>query len=119
MMHVALIGERYVQSMFGLTCTMSARSVVGASWSWIGVVVVMASAALLVTLPQRRERANFWLLALLLVAGFLVTVEGIRLHTDQSMMKHDDFGIWFTCIAAGYALARGAELFRRRIPGCP
>jgi Dolichyl-phosphate-mannose-protein mannosyltransferase len=103
------------QSMFGLAGTMSARSVVGASWSWIGAVVVMASAALIVTLLHRGERANFWLLTLLLLAGFLVTVEGIRLHTDQSMMKHDDFGIWFTCIAAGYALARGAELFRRQI----
>jgi hypothetical protein len=100
------------QLIFGLTASMSARGIVSASWSWIGVAVVLGVLSLGIALLRRSERANFWLLALLLLAGLLVTAEGIRLHTDQSMLKHDDFGIWFTCIAAGYALARGAELFR-------
>jgi hypothetical protein len=34
----------------------------------------------------------------------------MRLESTISVAKHDDFGIWFTCIAAGYALARAAEL---------
>ena len=37
----------------------------------------------------------------------------MRLHSSTSLAKHDDFGMWFTCIAAGYALARAAELVRR------
>ena len=31
-----------------------------------------------------------------------------------SVNKHDDFGIWFTAMAGGYALARGAELVTNR-----
>ena len=107
------------QASFGLNNSMPARAVIDMSWSWIGVVVVSGALALVVALAQRRERANVWLLALLIVAGLLVTAEGIRLQTDQSMNKHDDFGAWFTCIAAGYALARGAELCRRWVARLP
>jgi hypothetical protein len=50
------------------------------------------------------------LLALLVAAGVLVTVEDLRLHTVESMRKHDDIGIWFTCMAAGYLLARPSAM---------
>jgi Dolichyl-phosphate-mannose-protein mannosyltransferase len=110
-----LAREGGAQVIFGVTTTTPESSIIAASWSWIGVVLVIGSLALLAAFLYRGERGNSWLLILLLLAGLLVTVEGLRLHTDQSIDKHDDFGIWFTCIAAGYAVARGAELVQRRL----
>jgi hypothetical protein len=110
-----LAREGGAQVIFGVTATMSERSIIAASWSWIGVILVIGSLGLIAVFLYRGERGNFWLLALLILAGLLVTVEGLRLHTDQSIDKHDDFGVWFTCIAAGYAVARGAELVQRKL----
>jgi hypothetical protein len=101
------------QAQFGLTGTESARAIVLSSWDLIGLILALGSLALIVALPRQRERRNLLILAILLIAGTLVTVENIHLHNDQSLSKHDDFGVWFTCIAAGYALARSAELTRR------
>jgi 4-amino-4-deoxy-L-arabinose transferase-like glycosyltransferase len=89
------------------------------SWDWIGVIVCLGFVAVVINIPQRRERAHLALIIMLVVAGTLVTIENMRLHSLTSVNKHDDFGAWFTCIAAGYALARFAELARSwlvRIP---
>jgi hypothetical protein len=83
--------------------------------SWVGAVIVLGTAALLVALWRREDRRSCaLLLALLVTAGLLVTVESLRLHTLESMRKHDDIGIWFTCMAAGYLLARPSMLAGRR-----
>jgi hypothetical protein len=79
--------------------------IISESWSWIGVVLALGAAAALLALLIRRDVKSVALPALLTVAGLLVTVEAIRLHSDESMRKHDDIGAWFTCIAAGYAFA--------------
>jgi hypothetical protein len=82
------------------------------SWSLIGVVILFGFAALVVAVAVDRNGSQLALLALLATAGTLVTVENMRLHSPTALSKHDDFGAWFTCIAAGYALARAAEIAR-------
>ena len=72
------------------------------SAGWIGAVVALGVCGILLA---GRPASRHALLALLVVAGLLVTIEGLRLHSGESMRQHDDFGAWFTCIAAGYALS--------------
>lgn len=91
----------------------SSVEVVSRSWEWTGAVVVLGILALLIALLHRSNiRRHLPLLVLLTIAGTLVTLGNIRLHTAQSMEKHDDFGVWFTCIPAAYALAYLADSFR-------
>ena len=80
-------------------------AIISESWSWIGVVLALGATATLLALLVRRDVKSVALPALLTVAGLLVTVGALRLHSDESVHKHDDFGAWFTCIAAGYAFA--------------
>jgi Dolichyl-phosphate-mannose-protein mannosyltransferase len=82
------------------------------SWSALGLIICLGFAALAVAPLLERRRSLFPLLALLAVAGTLVTIENIKLRSSISLAKHDDFGAWFACIAAGYALGRAAELAR-------
>lgn len=84
------------------------------SWHLIGLIMVIAIVAMVVALAVPSERSSVSLLSLFLIAGVLVTLEALRLHDLTSVSKHDDFGVWFTAMAAGYALARGAELSRNR-----
>jgi Dolichyl-phosphate-mannose-protein mannosyltransferase len=84
------------------------------SWDRIGLIVIIGVLALIVALAVPRERSSLPLLALFVVAGLLVTLEAIHLKDLTSVNKHDDFGAWFTAMAAGYALARGVELTRNR-----
>jgi hypothetical protein len=55
----------------------------------------------------------------LTVAGLLVTVEAMRLHSDESMRKHDDIGAWFACLAGGYAVGRIGRWGRGRYGRIP
>jgi hypothetical protein len=75
------------------------------SWDWIGAVVALALLALLLAMLNRKTRRYAGLLALLLVAGLLVTAEGIHLRSTESMYKHDDFGVWFSAAGAGAVVA--------------
>lgn len=84
----------------------SARTIVTYSWDWTGAIVVAALMAFILAMISRRDRDHAMLLGLLVIAGILVTLEGIHLHSIESMRKHDDYGIWFTCIAAGYLTGR-------------
>ncbi len=130
---VFLAGSGYLKGILETTLTRQSGSVgplvgltsstpgqiISHSWNWIGLVICLGVLALLTAVPLRRERRHLVVLLLLDVAGILVTLEYLRLDTLISAEKHDDFGAWFTCIAGGYALARGAELVRRwyaRIP---
>jgi 4-amino-4-deoxy-L-arabinose transferase-like glycosyltransferase len=81
-------------------------TIMGETLSWVGVVLVLGAAAVLVAAWRRADRQRALLLAVLVAGGLLVTAEDLRLHTLESMRKHDDIGIWFTCMAAGYLLAR-------------
>jgi 4-amino-4-deoxy-L-arabinose transferase-like glycosyltransferase len=82
------------------------------SWSALGLIACLGFAALAVALLLERRRSVLALLALFAVAGTLVTIENMRISSPISLAKHDDFGAWFSCIAAGYALGRAAELVR-------
>ena len=77
-----------------------------------GLIAAIGALAIILALMVPRERASLPLLSLFVAAGLLVTLEAIHLQDLTSLNKHDDFGAWFTTIAAVYALARGAELTR-------
>ena len=84
------------------------------SWRLIGLVVLLGALAVIVSILVPKERPVFFFLLLFFVAGCLVTTEALKLGDLTSVNKHDDFGVWFTVMAAGYLLARGAELARSR-----
>jgi hypothetical protein len=78
----------------------------GDTWRWIGPMVALAFAALLAAVLSRSDGRTIATVALLIVAGLIVTVEGLHLHTVESMRKHDDYSAWFACAAAGSIAAR-------------
>lgn len=92
-----------------------ASLIISLSWRWTGAIIVLAVIALAVagTGGAERRRAAYRV-ALLVIAGALVTIGNLHLHTYQSMDKHDDFGAWFACIAAAWALSALAVAARRR-----
>ena len=93
--------------------------VVEYSWSLIGGVVCLGFAALFMAIVFERRHSTILLLGVLAVAGTLVTLENMHLESTISVAKHDDFGMWFTCIAAGYALARAAEIVEHWLARLP
>jgi hypothetical protein len=95
------------QVVIGATVT-PGRAIIEESWAWIGAILVLGALAVLGALLIRRDLGHAAVLGLLLAAGLLVTLEALRLHSNESMQKHDDFGAWFTCIAAGYVLSQVA-----------
>ena len=89
------------------------RIIVSDTLDWVGFVILLGGLAFLLSLTIREDRKRCGLLlGLLVFAGVLVTIESLHLHTVESMRKHDDIGIWFTCMAAGYLLARPSALAR-------
>jgi hypothetical protein len=91
----------------------TAAQVASLTWQWTGAVVALGALALLVPLLRRTDgHRHVLVLLLLLAAGLLVTAGNARLHTAQSMDKHDDFSAWFACIPAAYALAHLTALAR-------
>lgn len=123
---VALAGTAYIHGAEFTTFSRSAGvageefgwpvapplQVVQLSWTALGLIACLGFAALAVALLLERRRSPLALLALLALAGTLVTIENMRISSPISLAKHDDFGAWFCCIAAGYALGRAAELAR-------
>ena len=75
------------------------------SWRWIGVTVVGSMAAFVGAVLFRKDKRAAAIVALFMLAGLLVTLEGLHLHTDESMRKHDDFSAWFACAGAGSVAA--------------
>jgi hypothetical protein len=80
--------------------------IVGDTWRWIGPIIAVALVALLAATLSRCEARAVATIALLIAAGLIVTIEGLHLHTVESMRKHDDFSAWFACAAAGSIAAR-------------
>jgi hypothetical protein len=123
---VALAGSAYFKGLLFTTVARkagtgilnlnpaSSHAIVMFSWERIGLIVVVGALAIIVALVIPKERSSISLLALFVIAGLLVTLDALHLHDLTSVNKHDDFGVWFTAMAAGYALARGAELIRTR-----
>ncbi|MGW7444768.1 ArnT family glycosyltransferase [Kitasatospora sp. NPDC054795] len=88
---------------------------------WVGPLLVVALAGVLVQLVRARRRRGgaawpeFWLALLLLLAGLMAPVNQIRIHTWLSLQKHVDFGAWFSCIVVGLVLARAALWLKGRL----
>ena len=78
--------------------------IVMASLQWVGVVLAGSFLALIVAAVRRDANAAL-MVGLLLLAGAVITLEGLHLHTVESMRKHDDYAAWFACIATGYLVA--------------
>lgn len=79
---------------------------------WVGIVVVLAGLGL--ALAWWRDREQTWLFAVLMVAGVLAPLNQARIHTTVSLLKHVDFGAWFACLAAGYAIATVTKVSHRQ-----
>jgi Dolichyl-phosphate-mannose-protein mannosyltransferase len=82
----------------------SPLTVLADSWSWTGLIVVLAVCGIVISLVNRRGRASAWLLVILAVAAILGPLEQANLHTAASLNKHVGLGAWFAAIAAGYAV---------------
>lgn len=80
--------------------------IIGDTWKWIGPILGAAVLALLIAVFSKRDPKTITILGLLIVAGMIVTVEGLHLHTVESMRKHDDFSAWFACAASGSMVPR-------------
>jgi len=84
----------------------SPLTVIANSWSWTGLVVLLAACGVAISWAGRQGRARTWLLAALAAAVVLGPLEQARLHTLASLNKHVGLGAWFAAIAAGYAVDR-------------
>jgi hypothetical protein len=108
----ALLGGRSYLSGFAgttlapVTRTSSSLSVLAASWSWSGVILVLAVSGVVISWLSGPGRAQTWLLAVLAAAGVLGPLEQARLHTAGSLNEHVGVGAWFAAVAAAYAVDR-------------
>jgi hypothetical protein len=84
----------------------SPLSVLGHSWSWAGLVVVLAACGVIFSWAGRQGWARTWLLALLAAAAVLGPLEQASLRAIASLNEHVGLGVWFAAIAAGYAVDR-------------
>jgi hypothetical protein len=114
---LALGGSDYVAGLQYTTLSrtpgdQSSLVVLDDSARWIGVV--LAVAALAVAAAWRRDRNLTMITAVLAIAGVLAPLNQARIHTTVSLEKHVDFGAWFACIAAGYAIAAAIRIGHRR-----
>jgi Dolichyl-phosphate-mannose-protein mannosyltransferase len=103
-------GHPYLQGIFSDTLARSdsstpAMGVFRDSAIWIGIVVLIAARAVVIS-PDTRTRL---LSALLVGAALLAPFEQARLHTTTALQKHVAFGAWFAAIAAGWVLARAVQ----------
>ncbi len=93
-------------TLAGMPSPDSALSVLKNSWSWAGLIVVMAVCGVITSWVRYRGAARTWLLAVLTGAAVIGPLEQARLHTVASLDKHVGLGAWFAAIAAGYAADR-------------
>jgi 4-amino-4-deoxy-L-arabinose transferase-like glycosyltransferase len=88
----------------------SPHTIMVLTWNLVGLILVLGILSTVEAAIAMGERWALPLLALFIIAGILATLEAIHIRDLTSLNKHDDFGAWFTAIAAGYALGRPAEL---------
>jgi MFS family permease len=102
-------GNRYIHGVMLTTLgraggTDSPVSVLANSWSWIGVIAVIAVCGAVIGWVTQPGSAQAWLLTLLAAAAVLAPLEQASIRTDASLNKHGDLGAWFAAIVAGYAI---------------
>jgi Dolichyl-phosphate-mannose-protein mannosyltransferase len=78
------------------------------SGKWIGVVLALAVIGTVISFmtPGRLR----WICVTLTIAGLLAPLHQAQIQVYTSLHKHVAFGAWFAAIAAGYALAKAAEV---------
>ena len=99
----------------------SPLQVLGQSWSWAGLLLVLAVSGVVISCASRRGAAQTALLAFLSAALVLGPVEQAHLHTEASLDHHVGLGAWFAALAAGYAVDRfiaAAPVGRGRTVSC-
>jgi hypothetical protein len=99
----------------------SAQSVLGQSWYWAGLLLLLAVSGIIVSVASRQAAAQSVLLAFLTAALIFGPLEQAHLHTVASLNHHVGLGAWFAAIAAGYAVDRlvaAAPVGRSRAVTC-
>ena len=89
----------------------TAATVLTDSFSWIGIVFILALGGTAVSFLSTSPRTR-WLCATLTLALLLAPLHQAQIHTTTSLHKHVIFGAWFGAIVAGYLLARAADINR-------
>ena len=84
----------------------SAQSVLGQSWYWAGLLLVLAVSAVVISVATRQAAAQSVLLVFLTAALIFGPLEQAHLHTVATLNHHVGLGAWFAAIAAGYAVDR-------------
>jgi hypothetical protein len=84
----------------------SPLQVLGQSWAWAGLLLVLALSAVVISWASQHGAAQTTLLAFLSAALVLGPLEQAPLHTEASLNHHVGLGAWFAAIAAGYAVDR-------------
>ena len=82
----------------------SAQSVLGQSWYWAGLLLVLAVSGVVISVATRQAAAQSVLLVFLTVALIFGPLEQAHLHTVATLNHHVGLGAWFAAIAAGYAV---------------
>jgi hypothetical protein len=84
----------------------SLLAVLAHSWSWVGLVAVLAVCGVFLSWAGREGWAQTWLLAVLAAAAVLGPLNQARLHGIASLNEYVGLGVWFAAIAAGYSVDR-------------
>jgi hypothetical protein len=119
-------GSSYLGGIKGTTLARvpgaaSPLTVLADSWSWAGLLVVVAACAVVISALNHQGRSRTWLLAVLTLAAILGPLDQARLDTVASLNKHVGLGAWFAAIAAGYTVdwfVAAAPAGRNRVLTC-
>jgi putative flippase GtrA len=76
------------------------------AFRWTGAVVIAAVAGVILAAVRRIDRNDIRLLSVCVLAAMLVPLEQAHIHTDTSLDKHADMGVWFAAIVVGYAASK-------------
>lgn len=87
------------------TGTTSAAQILYDSWSWTEVLAMLALLGLAAIWRSQRAASSRALGLTLALGGLLAPLNQARLHTDVSLIKHTDYGAWFTAMIAGYLIS--------------
>jgi hypothetical protein len=103
-------GRSYLHGLGSTTLDRQARTysapyLLMLSGKWLWAVALLAGLGVLTAISSRSGPQFALLVGLLAAAVLLAPAEQARIHTETSLFKHVDFGAWFGCAAAGYAVA--------------
>ncbi len=84
----------------------SPLAVLGQSWAWAGLMLVLALSGIVISWVSRQRAAQTWLLGFLSAALVIGPLEQAQLHTAATLNQHVGLGAWFAAIAAGYTVDR-------------